>query len=262
MKRDLLDEAVSALRDSETASEAEAKQTRADILNGLRRTRVQRRTRIAYLLPIAATFMVASAWGAASGQARALWSSVEHVFSSSAPSAAPPVKKSSPLANATPPAEPTPTPTPPLGAEAARVSNAPEAAPPRVSNEAPLAVHPLPVTAALPSAAISAAKGLTSAQSSATPSDDPALALYRAAHTAHFVDHDPARALAGWDAYLKAAPNGVFAPEARYNRALSLIRLGRIAEAKRALEPFAQGQSGGYRQQEAQDLLSRLPTQQ
>jgi len=243
MKRDLLDEAVSALRDTDTASEAEAKQTRADILSGLRRTRVQRRTRIAYLLPIAATFMVASAWGAASGQARALWLGVEHVFSGPAPSAAPAVKKSAPLVSAPAPGAPTLTPT-------------------TLASEAPLPAEPPPVAAALPVAALSATKASPSAQPSAGASDDPALALYRAAHAAHFVDHDPARALAGWDAYLKAAPNGVFAPEARYNRALSLIRLGRIAEAKRALEPFAQGQNGGYRQQEAGSLLSRLPTQQ
>jgi hypothetical protein len=75
---------------------------------------------------------------------------------------------------------------------------------------------------------------------------------------AHFVDHDPARALAGWDAYLGAAPSGPFAPEARYNRALSLIRLGRNAEARTALEPFANGSYGGYRKDEASALLERI----
>ena len=78
------------------------------------------------------------------------------------------------------------------------------------------------------------------------------------AHAAHFVDHDPARALAAWDAYLRAAPNGEFAPEARYNRALSLVRLGRTAEAQSALEPFATGAYGNYRKTEASALLERL----
>jgi hypothetical protein len=78
------------------------------------------------------------------------------------------------------------------------------------------------------------------------------------AHTAHFVDHDPARALLAWDAYLAAAPNGAFAPEAHYNRALSLVRLGRNSEARSALEPFANGSYGGYRQAEASALLERI----
>ncbi len=84
------------------------------------------------------------------------------------------------------------------------------------------------------------------------------LELYRAAHTAHFVDHDPTRALAAWDAYLAAAPNGQLAPEARYNRALSLVRLGRTGEARAALTPFADGVYGGYRKAEASALLERL----
>jgi hypothetical protein len=64
--------------------------------------------------------------------------------------------------------------------------------------------------------------------------------------------------LAAWDAYLAAAPNGAFAPEAHYNRALSLIRLGRNAEAKSALAPFASGAYGGYRQAEARALLAHI----
>jgi TolA-binding protein len=109
---------------------------------------------------------------------------------------------------------------------------------------------------ALPLAVHSAAPRATSAPRAEAL--DPNLVLYRAAHTAHFVDHDPARALAGWDAYIAAAPNGPFAPEARYNRALSLVRLGRKAEARAALEPFANGTHGGYRQVEAQALMERL----
>lgn len=50
---------------------------------------------------------------------------------------------------------------------------------------------------------------------------------------------------------------GRFASEASYNRALCLVRLGRHAEAKRALEPFASG-TMGYRQSEARQLLQEL----
>jgi hypothetical protein len=78
---------------------------------------------------------------------------------------------------------------------------------------------------------------------------------YGRAHRAHFVDDAPARALAAWNDYLAAYPRGVFAPEARYNRALCLIRLGRYAEAERALGPFARGRPGAYRRDEALRLL-------
>jgi TolA-binding protein len=77
------------------------------------------------------------------------------------------------------------------------------------------------------------------------------------AHEAHFTSHDYARALTGWNAYLRAAPNGRLATEARYNRAICLLRLGRDAEARQALEPFASGKMG-YRQNEARDLLEEL----
>jgi hypothetical protein len=115
---------------------------------------------------------------------------------------------------------------------------------------------PLPLSTPLPPAPAPSPR--RSALAPSSEPNDPALILYRAAHTAHFVDHDPARALAGWDAYLAAAPSGPFAPEARYNRALSLVRLGRNAEARTALAPFASGTYGGYRKDEANALLERL----
>jgi hypothetical protein len=87
---------------------------------------------------------------------------------------------------------------------------------------------------------------------------DPTHDLYRAAHRAHFVDQNPAAALPAWDEYLRAAPNGRFAIEARYNRALCLARLGRNAEAREALAPFAAGQFGGYRQREAAELSAAM----
>jgi hypothetical protein len=89
------------------------------------------------------------------------------------------------------------------------------------------------------------------------PSSDPD-ALYRAAHRAHFTDHDAASALAAWDRYLAAAPQGALATEARYNRAIALARLGRRDEAIVALRPFANGDYGPYRQAEARALIADL----
>lgn len=78
------------------------------------------------------------------------------------------------------------------------------------------------------------------------------------AHHAHFRDRDPAAALREWDAYLAMYPEGRFAVEARYNRAISLVRLGRRGEAREALAPFATGTYGGYRRAEAQGLLDAM----
>jgi hypothetical protein len=84
------------------------------------------------------------------------------------------------------------------------------------------------------------------------------LALFQRAQDLHFHQHDPAGALAAWDAYLLAFPAGTLAPEARYNRALCLVRLGRNGEARAALAPLASGQIAFYRQQEARALLRSL----
>jgi hypothetical protein len=82
--------------------------------------------------------------------------------------------------------------------------------------------------------------------------------LYRVAHRRHFGENDASGALAAWDAYLSAAPRGRFATEAGYNRALCLVRLGRSAEARAALEPYATGRYGSYRQREASALSEAL----
>lgn len=92
----------------------------------------------------------------------------------------------------------------------------------------------------------------------ATPAPESAeLALFRRAQALHLA-RDPG-ALAAWDAYLRVAEHGALVPEASYNRALCLVRLGRHAAARAALEPFARGEFGGYRRAEAEALLATLP---
>ena len=84
-------------------------------------------------------------------------------------------------------------------------------------------------------------------------------ALYREAHRAHFERRDYASAVGAWDRYLAAAgPGGRFVVEARYNRAIALVRTGRREEAAAALRPFAGGDYGGYRRDEARELLRTL----
>jgi hypothetical protein len=81
---------------------------------------------------------------------------------------------------------------------------------------------------------------------------------YRRAHEAHFGGDDPARALIAWDLYLQHYPQGLFAPEARFNRALCLARIGRYAEAAHALTPFAAHRPATYHHAEACTLLTWL----
>jgi hypothetical protein len=81
---------------------------------------------------------------------------------------------------------------------------------------------------------------------------------YRVAHDAHFVRRDPRAALEAWSEYLAHSPSGRLAVEARYNRALCLLRLGRNQEAIAALKPFTDGTYGAYRQRDAKRLLSTL----
>jgi TolA-binding protein len=81
---------------------------------------------------------------------------------------------------------------------------------------------------------------------------------YAPAHQAHFVDDDPARALAGWNGYLHRYPAGTFAPEARFNRALILVRLGRFDDAAQALDVVARDRASAYPHPEACALLHWL----
>jgi hypothetical protein len=112
----------------------------------------------------------------------------------------------------------------------------------------------------------SATPEVTTPPASATPEvatpkpaeADQTLALYRRAHRLHFVEQNPSAALAAWDDYLAKKPKGPLVVDATYDRALCLVRLGRRAEARTALEPFADGRYGSYRQKDARALLEAL----
>ncbi len=99
---------------------------------------------------------------------------------------------------------------------------------------------------------------LPSAAPDEAPSADEESHWYGAAHAAHFSSGASGRALAAWDGYLRRYPHGTFEPEARFNRALCLVRLRLFEQASAALAPFAGGRFGAYRRDEAQRLLDWL----
>lgn len=224
MSDDLLKSAARALREETAQTEASTKFTRARVMASLHQSQVRRRTRLAFLLPIAACFAAASAFGMVSGRGPELIQTVVRALGFQ--TAAAPVEAPKPAA-----------PKPQRPAPAERVAPEPEPA------IAPAPAAPPPTTP--PAASIQR-------------DVDPTHHLYLVAHRAHFTDHDYSRALGAWESYLRKAPRGRFAIEAEYNRALCLARLGRGSEARRALEPFAEGQRGGYRQSDARTLYDAL----
>lgn len=238
--RALRDEADEAIADaSDSTDTIERWQTMDDwrrVSREVRRNARRRRLGMMLALQLLIALAGVGAWAAVSGQLPPLlWrliSSVRRV--DSGPAGRTHLARSSRHAPAAP--APTPTfqalaptvPTPIVPARSLRVATSSHSI-----NDAPSA---------------RAASGL--APPTIPDPDD----IYARAHRAQFVLHDYVAALALWDAYLANNPGGL-ALEARWNRAIALIRLGRREEALAALAPFAAGENDGYRQDEAQALL-------
>lgn len=241
MNDDLLTDSVRALRESTDGASDEAARTRAQIL-ALSALRIRHRRRIAIVVvPLAAAFFVTTAWGAVSGRLPQWFEMTFHDPQPTGVEAAPPAPRGMipPRASVELPS------TASTVIVTTEPTTTPEVAPtsPAASSSPAATFSPAPSARAL--------KGMP-------PVSKAEDALYAKAHQAHFVNHDPAAALRGWDAYVAAYPTGRFTLEARYNRAIALVRLGRRDEARQALTPFAQGTYAGYRQSEASELLDAL----
>jgi hypothetical protein len=238
MSGDALERAVRALRASGDLARRENAETRRRVLRAVAIRGGRRRGLLRWGVPLAAALALSSAWAALGGRLGMSQLAARAVVTSNG--------------------EGQVTPPPPAGTARTLIV----AAPPSTPDTSPpvVSVDALPVATAPPSApgvrpdASPVRRTFPSARAPAAETDD----LYAAAHRAHFVDLDPAAALSAWDAYLRAAPTGALAPEARYNRALCLVRLGRRDDAIAALQPFASGSFGGYRQREAADLVEAL----
>jgi len=220
-------------------------ETRLRVRRSLDNEPVIRRQLVSLAAALAILLGGTVSWALVTGNLGKLWDSVrEHatmIVEQEVPHSASPVVTPTPAPKPQRMIEPPPAPPDPPPPVDPAPTPAPEPVKPRPATPPPkIAVAPAPAPEAAPIAPIEA--------------------LYRKAHELHFHGGDRAEALAAWDAYLAAEPTGRFAVEARYNRALLLIRLGRFADARAALEPFARGsvEPAGYRQREATMLIDRL----
>jgi len=251
MNGDWLEDAARAARDVGKAPAGDAARTRADVLRrlGARGARSRRPKRVAaWVGLLAAALLVGTAWAAPSSRARL----VAWLRSSEEPRA---VAADGPEHGAAAGGAVSVRPMGSMGSMGALPDEP--------------AVEPTP--ALLPSASASPLEAPTfasapvaaAAREPATPKPVTADrdALFSEAQALHFKAKDPARALAAWDRYLASQADAgwtTLVPEARYNRAICLVRLHRTGEARAALRPFAGGTWGGYRQQEARALLDSL----
>jgi hypothetical protein len=260
MSEDWLRGAARSLRDeADEITPDEAARTRARVMASL--TVVERRRNRAVLLfiPIAAVLAgslalahegvtARSAWGWLAGRVSATREPARveapvprRTVAEAPPAIAPEIPAPSDIATATTSPSAPEAPTTPIVAS--------PAGPPPTRSKA----------VAAPMVAPSGPSASIDAPAASDETDAAGLALYRKAHRLHFVDHDYSASLAAWDEYLRAVPRGPLVVEARYNRAIALVRLGRDSEARTALEPFARGRvEGGYRQAEANALLDAL----
>jgi hypothetical protein len=243
---DILADAARALRETADGTPPDAQPwTRARLLASARRDTRRRGRSVFAVVALAATLIGSTAWGAWTGRLPR-W--IELVTGRAPPAQPVVASPRSPPKTLEVHGQPPPEDTPvvPLSPDPATDHSSPDD---RVD---PAAAQPaLASLTVVPHRA--AAAPLTPA-----PAVHDEQALYAAAHRAHFVDRDPAAALQGWNRYLDEYPRGHFAPEAHYNRAISLARLGRRTEARAALAPFADGTYGGYRQSEARALRDAL----
>jgi len=266
---DVLARAAQALREAHTGEREGSGFTRARIMNTLHRERRRRTLRWAIFSPLASVLLVGSAWAQSSGKWPVIWQAVTSVFvAAPAPTLGPTSQRSAPREKASPARDALPPgpigaldagrddaqSEPAAGPDDAEAGAARAEAPPRrleperqrrarERRPAPRSLEPEPRAPA--------------PEPPPEPEPDRELGRFRAAHDLHF--NGQARdAIEAYARYLREFPDGRFVPEARYAIALDHIKLGNEAAAREALETFAEGRYGTYRQREARKLLDAL----
>ncbi|MGE0791947.1 MAG: hypothetical protein AB7S26_40105 [Sandaracinaceae bacterium] len=161
-----------------------------------------------------------------------------------------------------PPAAPgAPEPSPPLS-RPPTPSPSPSVSPSRSTSPPSASAR----SSARPDRAVRARRAIEPPDPAPPAPSEPELAvspLYARAHELHFRGGHPADALRAWDAYLSATPDASdldLRPEARFNRAVCLVRLARRDDAERALGDIVTAR--GYRYRDAQRMLQSLGSRQ
>ena len=193
---------------------------------------------------LVAVFVASAAFAANQPAVRqAVVARLQEWFGRAQPVPPSPSKRSAPRSNSAPPS--------------ATSAESPAASPPS-AKAPPVSLEALPLLDAPRAPRAQAARSPQTLGASSPTASSPELDSYRAAHRSHFDGADPAAALLAWDRYLADFPASSFATDARFNRALCLVRLGQTARARSVLEPFASAPPGSYRQREAASLLEGL----
>jgi len=236
-----LDDLVGAIRAPDGDDPELAAHTQLRVRRSLE-TRARFRHQLAGVLTALAILFVGTvSWALATGHVSALWRPPMPA-PRALPPVTPPLRASSlPRANPAIAAAPAPAPRPEIVA-------------PAPAGPAGPAAPVVPVVP--PSVAIAPPELGRRAPAAVAPAFEP---LYLRAYELHHHGGSPAATLAAWDAYLAAEPGGRFVIDARYSRAIVLIKLRRYAEARVALAPFARGEiEAGYRQAEAAKLVAAI----
>ncbi|NUP04789.1 MAG: hypothetical protein HOW73_01880 [Polyangiaceae bacterium] len=246
-----LKKAIGAFRDEFAGSSPDATETLDRVLTSTE-VSTRRRARFAKLwIPIAAVLVGSTAWAAANGSLSAMWTAARGEDPS-----APPAPSAMEAAA-------TETPAPSL-----RRAVAPVTAP----TEAIATSEPVPTFEKGPTAEPSVSASAHSSSAHVAARDDRSAkapiarpngfaedkADFESAYRIHAAGNANQAAIAAWNDYLAKHPKGRFVPEARYARAVALARAGLRNEAREALKPFADGQPGSYRRDEALELLDNL----
>lgn len=294
MTDELLQRAARALRDDGGPPVETDREGRQRVLAGLAQAQRAQARRTAVVLAVGAVLAASTAVAAATGQLPALWQALRATVgggerpavaqraqahaaqgraaphSSGRPAnganleqpaavesvAGPPVEPQAAVVPPVPPAPPLEPPEPGTG-EQSRAPGKLTSGQRHVASVSQRGAAPRGAPDPAAAGPVHALPEAEPAQPAPPPLVDESLALFRDAQRAH-AGHQWATALAAWERYLQRAPDGALAPEARWSKAVCLLRLGKTAEARQALLPFARASAGSYRQADAQALLAEL----
>lgn len=264
MNDDPLKRMATALAEENDGAHAAPQVTRARVQRLLAEKQKKRRSWLVFGVPLFAVFAGSTAWAALHDglpSVDALFSFTEATDSKSDASLSP---TASSAATASTDTTPTLVPSEPSNAapsSAGPSSAAPSVATPTTTVSSPSSTASAPASVAPPVARNPSISAASAPQTPTAPPVDPStlgLEIYKRAHALQFHESNCADAISSYVEYLRVAPRGAFVLEARYNTGVCAARIGRNDDARRSLQPFADGSLGDYRSADARALLDAL----